>query len=278
MTDNLTWDIGAVRVTRVEEQIVPMLWEDLIPEGSTALESCRPWIDPFVDADGSHLLLSIHSFIVETPKTLIVVDTCVGDTARPKFRGDERFGERLAAALPGGLDAVDRVVCTHLHFDHVGWNTVERDGVLVPTFPNARYLVTAAELASERDEEDTTAFERAIAPLQEAACLDAVPSDHQIDQWVSLTDTAGHTPGHVSVRIQDGDAGALITGDIVHSPLQLAHPAVSSTPDRDPALAIETRRRIVDEHSDTGTLILGTHFAPPTAGHLKSSVDHIRFD
>jgi hypothetical protein len=140
VSEPLEWHIGRVRVTRVEERVIPVPWSLLVPAGEELVGGCRPWMDPFISASARHLLLSIHSFIVETPETVIVVDTCIGDSGEFQMPGDAAFEGRLVSALPGGLDSVDTVVCTHLHFDHVGWNTVLVDGVQQPRFPNARYL------------------------------------------------------------------------------------------------------------------------------------------
>ena len=281
MTDSqpsLSWNIGAVTVTRVEERISAVSWNWLVPEAKELVDRSRPWIDPYTSEDGSKLLLSVHSFIVQTPDTLMVIDTCVGTSEGKSLPGDADFGARLTAALPGGFDAVNIVVCTHLHFDHVGWNTVERDGSFVPTFPNATYLVSTHELEAPRDEEDSASYAESITPLEEAGCLQSVSSDHKIDDWVSLEPSPGHTEGHVCVRITDGDQVALITGDIIHTPIQLAHPTVPSNPDRNPAEAIATRQRVIAEVLDTDVLILGTHFGPPTAGHLRSRDDGIHFE
>jgi glyoxylase-like metal-dependent hydrolase (beta-lactamase superfamily II) len=281
----LTWTIGSTRVTRVEERITPVPWANLVPSGDDHLEACRPWIDPYVTSSGRYLLLSVHSFVVETPDTLLVVDTCVGPDESARLPGDPGFARRLAAQLPSrdpdneavGFDAVDVVVCTHLHFDHIGWNTTERNGRRVPTFPNARYLVTEAELAAERDDEDDAAYAQSIAPLVDAGCLQPVASDHRIDSWVTLEPSPGHTPGHVSIRIVDGDSKALITGDVIHSPVQLAYPTASSSPDVDPAQAVLTRRRLIDQTADTDILVLGTHFPPPTAGHIRTGDEGVSF-
>jgi len=274
----LQWMIGDVRIQRVEERITPVPWEGLVPDGAELVERYRPWIDPFVTTRGAHLLLSVHSFVVQTPETLIVIDTCVGDSSDFPLPGDVGFGDRLAVALPGGLDAVDVVVCTHLHFDHVGWNTTMRDGELVPTFSNARYLVTGDELAATRDAEDSRAYAASIEPLNAAGCLDSVSPDHRVDQWVTLEPSPGHTPGHVSVRINSAGEEALITGDFVHTPLQFPHPEASSRPDADRAAATATRERYVAALADRDILVLGTHFAPPTAGHLKRDGETVRFD
>lgn len=278
VTANLQWTVGRVSITRIEERIIPLAWSSLIPAGADLVERCRPWIDPFVSDDASELLLSIHSFVVETPEHLIVVDTCIGSSDDSVFAGDPGFGARLAAALPGGLAAVDVVVCTHLHFDHVGWNTIEVDGRHRPRFVNACYLVTETELGVERDAQDTAAAARSIDPLREAGCLDAVQPDHRIDQWVTLEPSPGHTPGHVSVRIADGDAVAVITGDFVHSPLQLAHPRAGSKSDFDASMAAATRERYISELTNSEILVLGTHFAPPTGGYIETATEGVRFE
>jgi len=278
MSEQLEWKIGRVRVTRVEESIVPVPWAMLVPDGAGLLDNCRTWMDPFVSTSGERLLLSVHSFVVQTPETLIVVDTCVGDTDEYKMPGDAGFAHRLEAALPGGTAAVDVVVCTHLHFDHVGWNTMEVDGESVPRFANASYVVTEAELAAERDEEDTHSYHRSVAPLASAGCLRPVPANHQIDHWVSMEPSHGHTPGHASLRITDGDKIALITGDLVHTPLQFAHTGAQSSADNDPAMATATRDRYVAELTDTDVVVLGTHFAPPTSGRLVSHPSGVRFE
>ena len=117
MSENLIWSIGDVRITRVEERITPVPWKSMVPDASKLVNDCRPWLDPFISSSGDYLLLSVHSFVVETPENVIVIDTCVGDGGDLPLQGDPTFGDRLAAVVPGGLDTVDIVVCTHLHFD-----------------------------------------------------------------------------------------------------------------------------------------------------------------
>lgn len=279
----LRWNVGPVEIQRIEERISPVPWDLLVPGGAEHVEACRPWIDPFVSGSGRYLLLSVHSFVVRTPKTMIVVDTCVGPSDKFELEGDADFSGRLAVALPGGFDAVDVVVCTHLHFDHIGWNTFEVDGVHVPRFPNARYLVNDTELASGRngrmgDEQDEAAWAASIQPLLDRDLLDAVDDHHQVDPWVTLEPSPGHTPGHTSVRVSDGDNTALITGDMFHTPLQFPHPDASSLPDADKDQAIATRHRYIDELTNRDVLVLGTHFAPPTAGRLVLVDEAVRFE
>jgi glyoxylase-like metal-dependent hydrolase (beta-lactamase superfamily II) len=271
----LQWQVGEVTITRVEESITAVPPGYLITGLTTNhIDAQRPWIDPFFTDDGD-LLLSVHSFVVESCGTTIVVDTCAGVHEGRRLAGDPTFLDRLAARLDGGLTAVDVVVCTHLHFDHVGWNTVlADDGKWVPAFPSARYLVTAAELDgfAERDHDDIAP--NGIVPLVEAGLLDRVGVDHRITSEVRLLPTPGHTPGHVSVLVESGDATALITGDATHSPIQFTHPELAAgRVDHDSVESTATRRDLVARFTDTDAVVLGTHFAPPTAGVLHRRPD-----
>jgi glyoxylase-like metal-dependent hydrolase (beta-lactamase superfamily II) len=272
---NLSWAIGDVVVTRVEESIAPVARDGgalVIGLTDDILTAERGWADPFFSRTKGHVLLSVHSFVVVDGDTTILVDTCVGPRDDQPMPGDPAFLDRLASAIDGGLDDVDVALCTHLHFDHVGWNTVLADGELVPTFPNARYLVSADELAALDGDETHVAGDvasYAIAPLRAAGVLDAVTTDHRLSPSVRLLSTPGHTPGHVSVLIESGGASALITGDVAHTPIQFARPEIVSQADVDPARATATRRALADRFADTPTLVLGTHFPPPTAGHLR---------
>lgn len=279
MSDPLRWLIGDVTVTRVEENVIP-LPQTTILDGVTDrhLADTASWIGPFFRDDGK-MLLSVHTFVVQSGGTTIVVDTCVGGGERP-LPGDEAFLDRLAEAVPGGLAGVDVVLCTHLHFDHVGWNTVwraddgERDGEWVPTFPNARYLISEPELASFPDADHNGVGPSSIDPLATAGQLDPVAMDHEITPEVRLVPTPGHAPGHVSLLIESNGETALITGDATHSPLQFAYPELSSQRyDDDTTQSTATRRDLIERLVDTDTLVLGTHFAPPSAGHVRSADD-----
>lgn len=267
----LAWPVGPVTVTRVVEGITEFSARMFLPALTEAqIEAAGAWADPYLTHDKRRLLLSAHSFIVQTPASIIVVDTCVG-THQPRSMGtDPTFLDRLTAAIPGGREAVDAVVCTHFHFDHVGCNTIEVDGKLEPTFPNARYLASEAELTATLADDHMGVVAVSVQPLIDAGVLDGVASDHRLDEWVTLAPSPGHSPGHVCVAI-DTDAGsALITGDAVHSPLQFTYPAASAEiADHDSAEATRTRERLLAELAGTDTVVLGTHFPTPTAGRLR---------
>jgi glyoxylase-like metal-dependent hydrolase (beta-lactamase superfamily II) len=283
--DNLQWQIGDVRITRIVEMLTPVPANGLMP-GATAegIERNLSWLRPhFVDDDGN-LLLSIHAFCVESQGRKIVIDTCIGnDRAIPEFEGltlNTPFLDDLAAAGFARED-VDTVVCTHLHFDHVGWNTMLVDGEWVPTFPNARYLICQGEWEHWSTEGGTgyaATLNDAVRPVVDAGLVDFVPPDHQVTDAIRLEATPGHTPGHVAVHVESAGQHAFITGDLAHHPIQWAEPAWASAPDSDPAQSTATRRRLLDEFADTDVLVIGTHFAPPCSGHLVSDGDSYRFD
>ncbi len=271
--DVLRWQIGAVTITRVEEVVVPVPAGYLITgltDGHIAAQ--QPWIAPYFTDDGD-LLLSVHSFLVQSGNTTIVVDTCAGVHEGRRLAGDPAFLERLASHIDGGLDGVDVVVCTHLHFDHIGWNTVlDASGERVPAFPDARYLVTADEIEGFADRDEDAVAESSIDPVVAAGLLDPVDVDHRISPEVRLVLTPGHTPGHVSVLVESDGASALITGDATHSPIQFAYPELATERvDHDSERSRQTRRDLIARYADTDMLILGTHFAPPTAGVLRSN-------
>ncbi|MCP3935715.1 MAG: MBL fold metallo-hydrolase [Actinomycetia bacterium] len=275
----LRWRVGDVEVVRVEESVIEMSPRYLLPDLSQELlDSCGEWVSPFFAEEGQ-MLLSIHSFVVFSGDNTVVVDTCIAEHTQRRLPGDSGFGERLAAAIPGGLDAVDFVVCTHMHFDHVGWNTERVGGEWVPTFPSARYLVSEDELSGTRADDSMEVMESSIDPLVECGVLDAVDSDHRIDDNLCLVPSAGHSPGHVCVMIESAGERALITGDSFHSPVQFALPEISASyADFDSMAAGATRRRLIDRLVDSSTLVLGSHFAPPTSGRVRSGPETAWFD
>lgn len=279
-----TWKIGNVEITRVVEVVSPMDATVLIPQATPdAIADLHGWLKPhFVDAEGN-ILLSIHAFAVRSGDARIVVDTCLGGgKERPIPNWSNLQSELLEdlTKLGFGREAVDRVLCTHLHFDHIGWNTVLEDGAWVPTFPNARYLMAEQEWGYWQHEDDPyapQAKQDSILPVFEAGLVDLVETDHRLTDEVRLIPTPGHTPGHVSVQISSEGEEAIITGDLFHHPLQMAHPDWTDSADVDGTLAHETRRAFLESNADKPVLILGTHFAAPTGGHIVRDGDVYRF-
>jgi glyoxylase-like metal-dependent hydrolase (beta-lactamase superfamily II) len=169
------------------------------------------------------------------------------------------------------------VLCTHLHGDHVGWTTRWVDGQWAPTFPNARYLIARQEFtywqAHRAEQQYGDYMADSVLPVREAGLVDLVASDHQLCDEVWLEPTPGHSPGHISVRIASQGHSALITGDFMHHPCQMARPHWCSTADYDQHAAEETRRRELAQLATEETLVIGTHFPGPSAGRVKRDGD-----
>ncbi len=277
----MKWRVGRVTVSKIVELEVTGGSRFLLPEATYQAISPIGWLRPdFADEHG-RLKMSVHALVIETQRgktrgRRIIVDTCLGNDKENRRiptwnRMQTGFLADLAAAgYP--RETIDTVVCTHLHVDHVGWNTMLVDGRWIPTFPNARYLMGRVEHAhwtAQRDREDMAAvLGDSVTPVWEAGLVDLVETDHRLCDEVSLVPTPGHTPGHVSLRIaSDGDE-ALITGDFMHHPCQIARPDWCSTADSDPEAARATRGAMLARLADTPVLVIGTHFAGRTAGHV----------
>ncbi|MGA2952841.1 MAG: MBL fold metallo-hydrolase, partial [Caulobacteraceae bacterium] len=170
---------------------------------------------------------------------------------------------------------------THLHVDHVGWNTMLENGRWVPTFPKARYLLGREEYAhwSSVDEDETQQIlADSVRPIFDAGLADLVEMDHVISPEVRLIPSVGHTPGHVCVVIESQGERAVITGDSTHHPCQIAHPDWSPVFDSDQVQSAKTRARLFAEWADEETLVIGTHFSAPTAGRIRRDGTAFRFE
>jgi glyoxylase-like metal-dependent hydrolase (beta-lactamase superfamily II) len=276
----MTWDVGNVHITRVVEFVMPFP-VDFFVEATPEDVAAEAWLVPdFVDADGRYLM-SIHTFVLEVDGLRVVVDTCTGNAKDrpliPEFDHQHRpFLESLAGA-GFAPDTIDIVVCTHLHVDHVGWNTRLVNGEWTPTFPRARYLFGAADIdcwAQSDDALHAPAFADSVQPVLDAGLVDALAADTGLTRDVELRTTPGHTPGHMSVWISDR---CVITGDVVHHPIQCRHPEWTARGDADPDTARATRRRLLADAAATNALVLGTHFAGTSAGRVLSTDDGYRF-
>lgn len=283
-----SWQVGDVRITRVVEleTVTPYRPKSpLIAEATPDALGLIPWLTPhFVTPEG-HLKLAIQALLVEAPGMRLVVDTCIGNDKPRRMTANRGLATSFLhafAATGWTRESVDVVVCTHLHVDHVGWNTVREGGRWVPTFPRAQYLIAQRELehwqAEHDDAEQQTILGDSIQPIFDAGLVRLVETDHVLSPEVRLKPTPGHTPGHVSVAISSRGARALITGDAIHHPCQIAHPTWSVPFDVDRDAARAMRLRLLEELADEDVLVLGTHFADPVAGHVRTDGARYRFD
>lgn len=242
-----------------------------------------------VEPDGGRLMMSFHCFVVRTPRYTVLIDTCAGnDKQRP---GRERWHMLQTAFLQNLEDAgvpaasVDYVLCTHLHWDHVGWNTMLVDGQWRPTFPKAKYIVDRLEFEywhSRYMARDASlhlrALEDSILPVAEAGQLVLVENGFCIDDNLVIERTAGHTPGSIVIHLESLGQKAVFSGDVVHHPIQVVRPEWSSIACSDPEQSARARRLFVERHCDSSRLVLPAHFPSPTAGYIRSQGKHLRFD
>ena len=268
------WMIGDVRIVKVVEREFPVPLSGMLHDLPDGAVDRHPWLKPhFVTADGD-ARLSIHGLVVDTGDRRMLVDTCVGEHQMPALPPtDSPFLDRLADA-GYGVEDIDTVICTHLHFDHVGWNTRLVDGEWVVTFPRARYLFARPEWEHwSVTEHDYTNVGETVRPVLDAGQADLVAVDERISDQVRLVPTPGHTPGHVSVVVESDGERAVITGDMAHHPIQFAEPGLSMTADSDRAQSAATRREFLAERAADGALVIGTHFAGATAGRIVADGD-----
>ncbi|MBK87712.1 MAG: MBL fold metallo-hydrolase [Gammaproteobacteria bacterium] len=268
----LKWQVGDVRITQVVELTTASLGPHLLPQATPAAMQSIPWMAPFIDERG-RIVLSMHALVVESLGQTIVVDTCIGnDKSRTYPKWNNMQGDFLQRFSAAGFSTqqVDTVLCTHMHVDHVGWNTRWQDGAWLPTFPRAEYLFAEDEWQywREQSQEYGPVIEDSVQPIFDSGQAVLVSQQHRLNEEIFLLPTPGHTPGHVSVHIQSKGEAAIITGDMLHHPCQIVHPDWSTTADTDQSMAAATRTAFLRQYSDQPVLVIGTHFAAPTAGHI----------
>ena len=276
------WNVGKVKITKIVELETTGSTRFILPLATNEEIRQLPWLIPDFANEEGRLKMSIHSLVVETPSRRIVVDTGLGNDKEGRKvptwnnRKDAFLETMTSAGFPP--DSIDTVLCTHLHVDHVGWNTKLAGGQWVPTFGNARYVFGKTEYKhwrDYRDEPDKVAvFNDSVKPVVDAGKAELVASDARLADEITLIPTPGHSPGHMSIHIKsDGEEG-LLTGDVAHHPCQMAHLDWSSTADSDPVQSTVTRRELFSRFADTPTLVIGGHF---NAGHIRRDGDAFKF-
>jgi len=277
---SLTVSVGDLTIHRIIEQettflpaldMLPTLTPELLAEN-------RTWLRQAAALDATDLLiLCFQSYVVKTPHHTILVDSCIGNDKprpnRPKWnmKTDGLFMQGLAAAGVSVAD-IDYVMCTHLHVDHVGWNTRLENGRWVPSFPNARYVFAKGEFdywTTQNAKTEVPPFVDSVLPVVAADRAEIVSHDFAIGDHVRILPTPGHTPGHVAFTFGKGKDDAVFSGDLVHSPLQARYPELSMKFDVDQATAATTRRAFLERYCDTDTVCCTAHFPSPSAGRIK---------
>src|SRR4051794_9971606 len=276
---SMTFKAGDATIHRIIEmecglrsalEFLPTLSKDV-------LDANRSWMFPAALDAQDNLVLCFQSYVIQAGGKNILVDSCIGNDkerpARPIWhqKKDDKFITGLAAA---GLTVndIDFVLCTHLHVDHIGWNTKLENGRWVPTFPKARYIFAKTELdfwLEAAKKGDQPQIVDSVIPIVEAKACDVVTSDHSLNDLITLIPTPGHTIDHYAVTLGKSGKDAVFTGDLIHTPLQALHPELSMYVDYNAEQGIASRKRFLETYCDTNTLCCFAHFPSPSKGYVK---------
>ncbi len=281
-----TLHFGDVTVDRLVELEAPGFRPSFFLPDSTeeAIAAQHDWLLPhFLDEESGRMIQSVHAYIIRTGQHTILVDTCIGNdkprTSTPPWNNLQPPWLDNLRAMGVAPEDVDFVMCTHLHVDHVGWNTQLLDGRWVPTFPNAKYIFEKREYEHWLNDDTVMegpgssdgCFEDSVLPVMEAGQALLVDGDHAIDDQMWLDPTPGHSPGHVCMNLSAGGRNAVFSGDLLHHAVQVAHPEWNSRFCWDQEMSRATRQKFVEQNTDTGNIILAAHFPSPTAGCITSN-------
>lgn len=276
---SLTFKVGDATIHRIIEMecgFTPAL--EFLPNlTKEQLDESRSWLSPAALDANDNLVLCFQSYLVQIAGQNILVDSCVGNdkdrAARPLWhrKKDNAFMSGLKRAGIGP-DDIDYVMCTHLHVDHVGWNTKLENGRWVPTFPKARYLFAKTELdfwLAENAKAEVAPIADSVVPIVEAKACDIITSDYSLNDLVSVFPSPGHTIDHYGVKVGKPGADAVFTGDLIHSPLQARYPDLTMRVDYNPAQGAASRRKFLETYCDTNTVCCFAHFPSPSKGYVK---------
>lgn len=282
------WRIGDVDVARIVEidafeDNIAMLLKDETAE----FVRRYAWLQPHFATPAGLMKISFQAFALRSRGRSFMIDTCIGSDRKREYdvfcNLRSSFLQDLAAA-GYAPERIDGVLCTHLHFDHVGWNTQLVNGRWVPTFPQARYYFGRQEYEHWRHLRETGGYHHvehlhdSVDPIVAAGLVDFITPEHALTDEVSLFPTPGHTPGHVSVLIRSRGEQAVITGDLMHHPIQLTDLKREANFDMDKPQGARTRADFVQRFGNTPTLVIGSHFCDPTAGWIVRHPEGWRFD
>ncbi|HWD58025.1 MAG TPA: MBL fold metallo-hydrolase [Stellaceae bacterium] len=284
--------IGAFQVDRIADYEGPFFApHEFFPDFDPAVvaENAALLGPRLIEPGTGRLMFAFHSFVVRTGRHTILVDACIGNDkerpARPQFHHMRTSFIDDLARIGVKPEEVDYVMCTHLHWDHVGWNTRLQNGQWVPTFPNAKYVMAKKEFdhwqdfsLSGVDSPHAQAFGDSILPVVKTGQALLVGDDYALDDGLWFESYPGHTPGNVVIHARSGGERGLFIGDVLHHPLQCLKPEWSTFACTDQAGSRVSRTRLIETYADGDTLILPAHFPAPTCGHIKRHAHAYRFD
>jgi len=276
-------DMTVHRIIDLEAPFLPAL--EMLPELTPQLlDENRAWMQDSLDAHDA-FKLCYQAYLVRTPHHTILVDSCLGnDKQRPRpewhMKRNDSFMRGLAR-IGVRVEDIDYVMCTHLHGDHVGWNTRLDNGEWVPTFPKARYVFSQREVESVKAldaQAPNAAYQDSVLPIIRKGRADLVDDEFALGDHVRLLPTPGHTEGHVALCFGKARDELVVTGDLIHVPLQMRYPELNFVRDRIPELARKTRRDFLERYCDTPTLCCAAHFPSPSAGRVRRWGNGYRMD
>lgn len=268
--------LGSITVQTIYELDASKVIKDVIDDATPENIKKIPWLIPNYATEQGKLKSVNQSFLVNIDGKNLLIDTCVGNNRpRPGFPEWSDLTTDYLENLRKVIDPakVDYVLCTHLHFDHVGWNTYEQDQEWLPLFPNAQYVFYKDELdywlskPKAEMEDDLLGIQESIQPLIDNNLVKSVDINEEIINGVGLVATPGHTPYHVAVFVEANGTQVLFAGDVFHHPCQIAKPEWMSF-DTDGKTALESRKQILAQYADTNTYIVGAHFSEPAGGKI----------
>jgi glyoxylase-like metal-dependent hydrolase (beta-lactamase superfamily II) len=291
-TEGASMKVGSIRVERIAdiEKSAHPASRGFPSLSREALAMHARRLGPhFIDPETLDIYLSFHTYVVRHGTSTMLVDACVGnDKERPtRPNWHHRQGDFLQKLAAAGVtpESVDVVMCTHLHADHVGWNTRLVNGRWVPTFPNARYVMAEAEYKALLEKVGRVGMEvnhhcypDSVLPVVEHGQADMVSMSHRLAPGIQLEPAPGHTPGSVLVHLEDGGEHAVCIGDLMHHPLQLADPDMPTGYCEDPAAAARQRAAFCRRFADTRTRVLTAHFPSPSMGYIRREGAAYRFE
>lgn len=289
-------ELGPVTIQAVPELAPIPAAATLIFSNSTPdlVARGREWLDArFIDPNADQVYIAFHSYVIQTGSRTILVDTCHGNHKTRRAPVD--YANNLETDYLGNLaqtgfapEDIDIVLCTHLHFDHVGWNTRLQNGQWVPTFPNAKYLMSREdyehfELEHQlADSMEAEAFRDSVLPVIAAGQAELIETSHVVERelgnavWIG--GAPGHTPGSVMLHTHTKAGNAIFSGDVMHHPLQIMEPTLHLPVDFDVSMAIQTRRKLLESCADRDTFLMTAHFPDPTAGRVVTRGDGFGFE
>lgn len=283
----MKWTIGNVEIFQIVEIEAGKILQNILPDANLENVKKIKWLIPnFTNKDGE-LKALVQSFLIKSNNKYILIDTCNGNNKnRPTLHEwsnlNTKFIEKINQIDISPSD-IDYVACTHLHFDHVGWNTTLVNGKWIPTFPKAKYIFSKEEYKYWKSKpkkeliDDFLGIEDSVLPIIDAGLSELVDDTYKFDDQVSFFSTPGHTPSHVSVLIESKGEKALISGDFIYHPCQIEKPEWKNTVDTYPQQAIETRKQILLSLANTKTLLLGSHFPNPVGGYIVTQNGKLMF-